>query len=116
MIFIAVAPTVTLHPTRDVAPGGTWKIRIRNRANKTATIDAWIQRDDTPFGYPRLGRQSRFDDAEYEYRDNAGRAAQTDNHSYIKRGGTLNSLATGDETIVIGGYRRLDKKPAEYSA
>ena len=116
MLFIALAPTATLHATRDVAPSGTWRIRIRNLASRTTTIDAWIQRDDTPFGYPRRARQSRFEDPEYEYRDNAGRAVQVDNHSYIKRAGTINALATAAEAIVLGGYRRLDGKPAEYSA
>jgi hypothetical protein len=116
MIFIALAPTATHHPTRDVAPSGTWRMRIRNRASKTVTIDAWIQRDDTPFGYPRRGRQSRFDDLDYEYRDSAGRHVEVDNSSYIKRAGTMNALATGAQTIVLGGFRRSDRRAARYSA
>jgi hypothetical protein len=117
MIFIAVAPTTTLHPTREVAPSGTWTIRIRNAAAKPVTLDAWIQRDDTPFGYPRHGRESRFEDPDYEYRDDAGREIEEDNDkSYIRRDGTLNAIATGAETIVLGGYRRKDKRAAKYSA
>jgi hypothetical protein len=117
MIFIALAPTATLDPTRDVAPSGTWRIRIRNRASRTATIDAWIQRDDTPFGYPRRGRQSRFDDGDYVVRDPvSGREVEVDNKSHIKRAGTINAIATGDETIVLGGFRRSDRVAAKYSA
>lgn len=116
MIFIAVAPTATLHPTRNVAPSGTWKIRVRNRAANTVTVDAWIQRDDTPFGYPRRGRQSRFTDSDYAYRDEAGRYVETDNASYIKRTGTTNAIATGAMPIVLGGFRRKDQRAVWYSA
>ena len=119
MIFVAVAPTTTMDPLRKVAPFGTWKIKVRKKDAGGATIDAWIQRDDTPYGYPRRGRQSRFDDSEgnYPYWDYAGREVETDsNSSYILRDGTINSIGTGCKTTVVGGFVRKDWKPAKYSA
>jgi hypothetical protein len=126
MILIAVAPTASILPKRGVAPAGTWRIRIRNegRARKAANfrpgnviLNAWIQRDDKPLGFPRRGRQSRFDDARYTRFDPEGRPAQADGaRSLIARAGTLNAIGTGNSTVVIGGYRKSDGAPAAYSA
>jgi hypothetical protein len=68
------------------------------------------------YGYRRRGRQSRFVDAEYERFDHAGRPVDSDNDSYIKRDGTLNGIATGERTVVVGGYRGSDRSVADYSA
>jgi hypothetical protein len=119
MIFVAVAPTVTLDPTRKVAPFGTWEVKVRKKKAGTALIDAWVQRDDTPYGYPRRGRQSRFDDSEtnYPYWDEVGREVETDGPaSSIKRDGTLNAIGTGSKSTLVGSFRRIDWKPAKYSA
>jgi len=115
MVFIAVAPTATLHPTAELAPPGSWQIRVKN-VGPEATFDAWIQRDDTPYGYPIRGRQSRFDDIRYLYRDDAGRAVRVDNASYIKRANTINAMATGREPVVVAGFNRKEWTMAEYSA
>jgi Subtilase family len=115
-VLIALAETSRREPEPAVAPAGTWQVRVRN-AGPAATIDAWIQRDDTPYGYPQRGRQSRFEDVAYEYVDDAGRLIEEDSpESYVRRDGTINSLATGANTLVIGGYRRSDGKLAVYSA
>jgi hypothetical protein len=116
MVFIAVAPTATLHPTAELAPAGRWEVQIKN-VGPQATFDAWIQRDDTPYGYAIRGRQSRFDDQNYQYRDAAGREIQVDSAaSYVKRAGTINAMASGRETVVIGGFHRKEWTPASYSA
>jgi hypothetical protein len=119
MIFVAVAPTVTLDSIRKVAPFGTWEVKVRKKKAGAAVIDAWVQRDDTPYGYPRRGRQSRFDDSErnYPYWDDAGREVETDSPaSYIKRDGTLNAIGTGCKSTLVGSFRRIDWNPAKYSA
>jgi hypothetical protein len=126
MVLVAVAPTGTLHPTRSVAAAGVWRILIRNEAKNqgksskgvsTVTVDAWVQRDDTPVGFPRRGRQSRFEDPGYERFDSLGRLKEVDGEdSYIKRSGTINAIATGVGTVVIGGYRESDGAAAPYSA
>jgi hypothetical protein len=105
MILIAVAPTSSLEASNRIAPAGIWEIEVRN-VGPDALIDAWIQRDDKAYAYPTGGRQSYFDDPRYVRFDESGREAQVDNASYVKRAGSINSLATGRNTVVVGGYRR----------
>jgi hypothetical protein len=114
MVLIAVAPTSTLSAAGQVAPAGTWEIRVRN-VGPTALFDAWIQRDDKAYGYHTGGRQSYFDDPAYQRFDDAGRLVEVDNGSYVKRVGTLNSIATGRNTVVIGGYRRKQASRTYFS-
>jgi hypothetical protein len=115
MILIALAPTATLQANQLVAPSGVWQIEVQNRGPR-ATIDAWIQRDDSPFGFPRLGRQSYFDDPAYVRFDDAGREVEMDNASYVQRRRTINSISTGTQTIVVGAFQRRDWRAAKYSA
>jgi hypothetical protein len=113
-IFLAMAPTAAVSTPYRTAPSGTWLIELRNAA--AVTVDAWIQRGDTPIGYPLWGRQSRFEDEKYKRFDLAGRPWQIDTlDSYVRRRGSINALATGKRPIVAGGFRRSDKTPSEYS-
>jgi hypothetical protein len=119
MILVAVAPTATLDPVNEIAPAGRWRIRVRlPQAAKPVdeTVHAWIQRDDTPLGYPPRGRQSYFDDPLYTRYDNLGPVEEDDGASYVTRNATLNAIATGFETIVIGGYVARSGCAARYSA
>ena len=118
MILVAIVATSTHDPALQVAPFGTWKISIKNIGERPIKdVRAWIRRDDTPYGYPRRGRQSRFEDPIYRrYHRRTGRLVQKDNASYIKRDGTISSLATGTESIVVGSFNRQTWKPARYSA
>lgn len=114
-ILLAVAPTADLRSPPRTAPSGTWQIEIRNKRAAT-TIDAWIQRGDTPFGYPLWGRQSRFEDKDYVRFDLAGRLEQDDlGPSPVRRESTVNALATGLHTVVVGGFRLSDRRASEYS-
>lgn len=115
MILVAVAPSAALQAGGPVAPAGLWEVEIENLGER-ATIDAWIQRDDSPFGYPRRGRQSYFDDPQYERYDDAGREVATDNASLVKRRGMVSSISTGSRTVVVGGFHRKDWRAAHYSA
>lgn len=116
-ISIQLAPTSTHDAARPVAPSGLWRILVEN-LGPAVDIAAWIQRDDTPYGYPRRGRQSRFEDPAYvRYHPISGREVEVDNAaSYVKRDGSMNRLATGPRTIVMGGFRRSDRIVAKYSA
>jgi hypothetical protein len=119
MIFIALAPTFSVDGARKVAPSGTWTVKLKKKNSGSATVDAWIQRDDTPYGYPRRGRQSRFDDDEqnYPYWDSMGREEEDDSAaSYIQRKGSVNAIATGQSPIVMGAFTRKYWRPAKYSA
>jgi len=115
-LFLAMAPTADLSMSPRTAPSGTWLVEVRNAGVQVA-VEAWIQRGDTPFGYPLFGRQSRFDDPEYKRFDLAGRPCQDDTppNSYVRRRGSINALATGQRSIVVGGFRRSDRTPSEYS-
>jgi hypothetical protein len=115
-LFLAMAPTASLSMPLRTAPAGTWLVELRNVAEDVA-VEAWIQRGDTPFGYPLWGRQSRFEDSKYRRFDPAGRPWQEDTptDSYIHRRGSINALATGQRSIVVGGFRRSDRSPSAYS-
>jgi hypothetical protein len=122
LIKLSLAPTADPDGALPLAPAGVWKVEVRNAGKAQVTdIHAWIQRDDTPFGYPRRGRQSYFDDRLYFVFDDGGRYIESDGHaltsrSDVHRRGTLNAIATGSEPFVVAGLRRSDWKPARYSA
>ncbi|HEX4892405.1 MAG TPA: hypothetical protein VFV47_03900, partial [Hyphomicrobiaceae bacterium] len=104
--------TLTVWPTAEVdppagpassAPAGIWIIRIENLALQHGEcVNARIQRDDTAYGFPTAGRQSYFDDPSYERRDCRGHIVLTDKDDCpVKRAGTLNAIATGDDPRII---------------
>ena len=126
MILIAIAPTASLDP-RTLAPAGVWKVIVRSSVAIAQAIDAWIQRDDSPYGYPRRGRQSYFEDSNYVRFNRDGMPCEFDgdtappfegDHSkaYVKRTGTMNGIATGLSTIVPSGYGKANRKAARYSS
>lgn len=115
-IVLALAPTTAMTAAVPTAPSGTWRVEIHNLGSSAFPVDAWVQRGDTPFGYPLWGRQSRFDDDHYQRFDLAGRPQEEDTGlSSIRRRGTINALGTGQRAIVIGGFRRSDCRPSRYS-
>ncbi|MBB4040389.1 hypothetical protein GGR34_002042 [Microvirga flocculans] len=118
MFLIALAPTAQLDPTATLSPAGTWTIELRNRGlSRADTIHAWIQRDDTLYGFPSQGRQSCFDHACYARYDHAGRDNEMDDAAcVVKRDSTINGIATGQHPIVIGGYLGKEMVAAPYSA
>ena len=117
-LLLWVAPTtITLNPIGVAAPSGTYVIEVREVAGVDCTVHAWVQRDDTPIGYPIRGRQSHFDDPAYvRYDPVSGRPEEDDNQSYVKRYGSISAMATSNSPIVIGGFRRSDRVPVRYSA
>ncbi len=120
-ILVSVTPTVAITTGVPTAPSGTWLIEIKNKGG-AVSVDAWVQRGDTPLGYPLWGRQSRFDDDTYQRFDIAGRPQEEDTGpdpgigpSDIRRRGSISALATEQRAIVIGGFRRSDCRPSRYS-
>jgi hypothetical protein len=65
-IFLAVGPSVRNEKDWPIAPCGRWMVSIKNKVAGEITAHWYVQRDDTPFGYPRRGRQSYLD-ADYAY-------------------------------------------------
>jgi hypothetical protein len=105
-VLLKVMPTFGAAAGAVLAPSGRWVIRVT--CNEPAVVDAWIRRNDTPFGFKGRSRQSRFLDPDHERFDKFGRLLEEDPAppSLVRREGSLNGLATGHETIVIGASRR----------
>ncbi len=124
MFLISLQPTARIEtenspvPTDPIAPPGLWTLTLTNFGlSSQETVEAWVQRDDAPYGYRRPGRQSYFDAPCYERYDHAGRPIEEDQPScLVKRAGMINAIATGKETIVIGGLLRKELRPPYYSA
>jgi hypothetical protein len=118
--FVALLPTAFLDTPGELAPSGVWTVRLQNVSREAIkSVQAWIQRDDTPFGYPTRGRQSYFDDACYVRFDAQGREIENDPYPpycHVKRAGLINAIATGAETIVAGSYLRKELRFVRYSA
>ncbi|WP_434874897.1 S8 family serine peptidase [Bradyrhizobium oligotrophicum] len=129
-VLVAMAPT---EPHDDCLPGadsGRWTVTIRRTTTARLgdhPIHCWIQRS-TDFESFRSGsRQSYFDLDTYEEArfTPQGDLAETDTvTSPVKRFGSLNGLATGRMSLVVGGYRLgaglgsslACAQPARYSA
>jgi hypothetical protein len=123
-IVLTVAPTAALDPAlTPVAPSGTWRVEVRYNG-APIVMHAWIQRGDTPFGYPLRGRQSRFDHPDYQrfirvgaLKKPVGALNEEDipPQSPLVRRGTISAMGTGREAVVIGGFRRSDYAASRYS-
>lgn len=125
--LVTFRPTARQLPSDDpccdhaVAPAGRWTIWLRNLRLADEAVHAWIQRDDTAYGYRRRGRQAYFDHAEYVRFDCQGRVIEDDDHPeqgacVITRASLFNALATGPTVLTAGGFRRQTFKLAPYSA
>jgi hypothetical protein len=116
--MIALLPTALPDSEQQLAPFGTWTIRLKNRPDTMIQdVEASIQWDDRPLGYPQNGRQSYFIDDRYRRFDEiSGREVEVDNDSIIKRDGSINAIATGSRTIVAGGHVGKENRVVKYSA
>src|SRR5690606_8019023 len=73
VITIALAPTASHTPGAALAPSGVWRIAVRRLAIAPAErVEVWIRRDETLPGFPQLGRQSYFDQPDYQRWDHLG--------------------------------------------
>jgi hypothetical protein len=124
MILVTVAPTRSAGGLRSAAPGGLWRIELARPVPPMALpqgrdwpIDAWIQRSDSPVGFNRRVVQSRFEDPRYQVFDRyTGRLLEQDpSPSTTRRSGTLNAIATGEHTIVVGAARGDLRRPSSYA-
>lgn len=123
---IAVAPTAFNFcetSTQPMSPSGDWVIRLQNGKGGIGlepgkSVEAWIQRDDTPYGYLRQGRQSYFVDTDDELFDEiSGRPIEYDDPAArLRRYGMLSGIGTGKHTVVVGGTYGKELLAARYSA
>lgn len=123
MFRIAIAPTARPQPNpRAVAPAGAWTLRFARGGMPMETpAHAWVQRDDSLYGYPQRGRQSYFEHDAYARFDALGYAMDDDPPPAappcpITRTSLLNAIATSPNVVVAGGFRSRDCRIARYSA
>lgn len=125
LILIRTLPTASPEPlgAAPIAAAGLWTVQIKGDGGTGFHVDAYVQRDDTPLGYKRLGRQSHLEDPNDNYSrfdGVSGEPVEWDsgqaNPSELVRAGTLNAIATGPLPFVVGGYRRSDEKSSRYSS
>lgn len=84
------------------APHGRWRITVANDLAGSLDARFYVQRDNTPAGYPERGRQSRFD-----HPSGYGRRRATGNYTDAGTGplaetDTLSAIATGKGLVVAG--------------
>jgi len=119
MFLVTLQPTALdddADPTSITAAAGIWSIRLRNHAlAPDAVVHAWIQRDDTRYGHPVFGRQSHFEPTHDLPPETIEELLDPPESEGANLAGTLNGIATGQETIVIGGFRVADFGVATYS-
>jgi hypothetical protein len=122
-ILLAVNPTVRNDDCRERAPSGRWKLSIRNFTKKVITAHVYVQRDDTPFGYPRRGRQSYLDHVGAHERDpQTGDYRLQRDGCHIIYADTLSSIATcsmdeSDHVIVVGAAEASENyPPSDYTS
>jgi len=117
-VLIALTPScMPAASEQEPAPSGLWQVELKARVSEGEKIEAWIQRDDAPLGYHRQGRQSYFDDPLYERWDASGDINHEDSGpSVVRRSGTLNGIATGRASTVIGpSMTRNPKESLKYA-
>jgi hypothetical protein len=118
MILVSIAPTRRTGGARAVAPAGAWTVRLENLGTANCRVEAWIERTDAPYGFSRTGPQSRFDEPAYRVYDHVGRPIETDpaNPGILRREMSINGIATGDETIVVGASIADVRGPSRYAS
>lgn len=123
MFRITVGPTAMLEAdlSGPTAPAGIWKIEIEQLdIEDSASIDCWVQRDDTIYGYPQRGRQSYFENGGYDVSNENGIPIVEDSDAapgaLVRRRSLVSAMATGKTPIVVGAYDAKDHRPADYSS
>jgi hypothetical protein len=130
VLQISIAPTERAQPSADpVAPAGRWHLRFVRFRGQRLVAHAWVQRDDSLYGYPQRGRQAYFDHVDYvrfaerdtfdlrgvEVTDDDD-PAQAATRSPVTRQSLFNAIATGAQVITAGGYQERDGRLVRYSA
>ncbi|MEM1234511.1 MAG: hypothetical protein AAGH70_10320 [Pseudomonadota bacterium] len=112
--LIALAPTDS--STAGHAPSGLWKIVVKNKGSVPMTLRFWIQRDIS-YGRGFTGaRQSYFDEPANQLFTKEGRLNEEDTPGAMTaRKGTLNGMATGATSLVVGAGKGWGSNAELYS-
>ncbi|MEM1374386.1 MAG: hypothetical protein AAGF78_08400 [Pseudomonadota bacterium] len=112
--LIALAPTDS--STAGHAPAGLWKIVVKNKGSASILLRFWIQRDIS-YGRGFTGaRQSCFDEPANQRFTKEGRLNEDDTPGAMTaRKGTLNGMATGATSLVVGAAKGWRSNAELYS-
>lgn len=119
------AATLTVQPTENsdsqfCGRHGEWIISFKPGAPAPGDdyVHVYLARATHNMGARRLAKASYLTDAELEGSRfvSPGKRFDEASHSLVRRGGTLNGMATGTESVVAAGYRLRDLKVAPYSS
>lgn len=119
VLTLAIAPTATETGERFRAPAGDWKLRFSNPSllPDNGVLAMWVERGDTPEGFPSAGRQAYFEHPGYQRRTDRGRFPKSDrNTTPIQRYGTLTDASTARCPLVVTSYRDSDGKMSDFSS
>ncbi len=143
---IAMRPTLDHEQPDREAVAGLWNIELEwsndadfsdaNDKQEGRDIHVNVQVDQEPTPWSDVNRRSYFDDKNYRTHLPSGRPL--DSYSYlnserglagqgenlepadmfapVQRKGTLNSLATHEDILVVAGHRLKDGRPTDFSA
>lgn len=125
LVTLATSPTQNFENADCLAPAGAWAVTVKNTGAGDAAVTLDVQRDDSPRGFPSLGRQAYLDAPDYGEFDGETRsytAFKEDRAIYRK--GTLSAIATtgGSHIFCVGGAidARRDgdhhREPARYTS
>ena len=116
MILVAVAPTSSKQADRVLAQAGIWTVTLTASPGAVVKpIHAWIERDDAVHGQPRRGRQSYFIDPGYQMPGQTPTEPSDNVQSLVKRRSSFNTIATGANTMVVGGFVGKSLRSAPYT-
>jgi hypothetical protein len=108
-VLVVLAPTEPENAGLPGAEAGTWAVVIRRGPGAgllEQPIQCWIQRATDPEALRSGSRQSYFDDPkDMRYTPQGDLAEQDSAGAFVQRFGSLNGLATGRDSMIVGGYR-----------
>ena len=117
-IFLAVNPTKSWDAGQAIAPSGRWRISLANPTQHLLKLSLYVQRDDTPGGFRRKGRQSYFDHPSAHERDPVtGDYSALSKACPITHYATLSAIGTGRHTVLVGAAEDSEPlRPARYTS
>jgi hypothetical protein len=102
LVLVSIAPAQPLKGAAPSARSGSWSLAVTNTGDTAVQVHAYVERDDPPFG--GAARQTVL-------------VGETEQESApVSPRGTLSSLATGRQTIVVGAHQLRDGDYASFTA
>lgn len=108
-VLIVMAPTEPEDACLPRSDSGKWTVVIKRGQAADFIKDpihCWIQRSADPVSLRSGSRQSYFDERKDVRYNLAGDLREEDSRgAFVERFGSLNGLATGSTSLIVGGYR-----------